>query len=190
MFLHYISYWLLMGEFVHCPKSATEFTTRRNHEGSLQKGCTMVGRHSERLVFHGKNICNEQVAYANAVTKPGFYLGVLDIALLARRRDKDILVLYYDDEFADTPVVKNLSEILGAIFPDAEVQGQNAKPQPGDTSTWCLASLMANYDRGSFRQLNHFHCFPSLQWDMLCGKLWLRKAGTRWPSESEPWKRT
>jgi len=96
------------------------------------------------------------VAYAETVTKPGFYLGVLDIALLARRREKDILILYYDDEFKDVPTVKNLSQILGAIFPDAEVQGQKESPKPEHATAWCLASLMANYERGSFRQLNHF----------------------------------
>ena len=100
--------------------------------------------------------CSAKVAYAETVIKNGFYLGILDIALLARAREKDILLVYFDDDFEDAPGVSTLFEVLAKLVPGSVMPPVEKAIDPASSSTWTVASVNASFRRGSFQQLNHF----------------------------------
>lgn len=85
-----------------------------------------------------------------------------------------MLLVYYDDEFEGKPVVSSVGEVLRKMFPDAHIPFQEEEIAPASSNTWSVACLMANYVRGSFRQLNHFQ--PLFCREEMGEDLWSRVA--------------
>ena len=83
--------------------------------------------------------CWAKEAYAASVLKNGFYLGILDLGLLARKRNKDLLLVYFDDEFKDTPGVCTVFEILEKMVPGCAMPPVEKDIDPASSSTWAVA---------------------------------------------------
>lgn len=74
-------------------------------------------------------------------------------------RKKTTLIVFYDDETKDQPVLRPLTDVLNQFF-DAG-SGVPKFKQVGnidvnDASTWVMAACKADYTRGSFLSLNHY----------------------------------
>ena len=68
---------------------------------------------------------------------------------------KNLLIAYYDDETTELPNVLPVKKAITRMVPGVEeAEGDSHDPTSADTVTLC--SLMADYTRGSFRQLNHY----------------------------------
>ena len=66
------------------------------------------------------------------------------------------MLLYFDDEFTDLPKLVGFDQMLQSMFPDMDLELPASPPDPDSSETWCVAALQANYERGDFRQLNHY----------------------------------
>lgn len=147
--------------------------------------------------MHLRKLFDFEEAYAETVATPGFYVGLLDLALLARVRKKQLMFLHYDNDPEWSGRLLTLWQVLEAMFPDADVATSEEPPSLSSSDTWCIACVMANYERGSFQQLNHFEPLYPLQqvgqelWDRLApvcaSKLAnkIKKCGDALPAEDE-----
>ena len=78
---------------------------------------------------------------------------------MAKVRNRDVLLLIYDDESEDAPKLRPLNEMLQQLSNPTDLHG----PMPGsrdpdieDARTWVLALTRADYARGPWLSLNHF----------------------------------
>ena len=102
--------------------------------------------------------------YAKCIQKRGIYLGLLDLALLAMNRGKDILLVPYDDELEGPPKVRALSNIIRDFAPDGWQFPGQAAPDITSPDTWVLALTNAKFVRAEFQMLNHYMpVFPQQQ---------------------------
>lgn len=93
-----------------------------------------------------------EAAYAKEVQRSGFYLGLLDLALLGIKKKKEIRLVFHDDDFKDAPPIKNLKEVISVMYPDA---GPCFNFE-SDSAPWYIGVTKANYARAPQRQLDHF----------------------------------
>ena len=108
-------------------------------------------------------------AYAKHMRKPGVYVGFADLALLASVREKNVLLLVYDDEVEGPPLMKSLTSVMHTWTDGKFSWPGDMNPEPTAPNTWILAYLNGNYERCSFLQLNHFMpLYPSIQF----GETW------------------
>eukprot|EP00434_Breviolum_minutum_P026648 symbB.v1.2.023552.t1/scaffold2162.1/size87430/1 len=87
----------------------------------------------------------------------GFYLGLMDIALLVseRAKDKTVMMLFYDDENRNQII--SLHDVLKELWPSCpEMPVQ--KPAGGgfDKDTWFFISCNADWHRVADEHLNHW----------------------------------
>lgn len=97
-----------------------------------------------------------KAAYAEACQGRSFELGILDAALLCLRRKQQLLCVYYDDEFVGKPSLTTVFDVLRKIIPDVKGISDDPPIDPSRDDTIVLAAIHAHYERGSFRQLNHW----------------------------------
>lgn len=98
-----------------------------------------------------------EVQYATLCCKSAFYLGILDLALLALKRGKDLAVLYWDDEnAAGIPVIRPALEIMQSFVPECVHWDGKKTVNLASPDTWIAACLRAGFHRGSFCQMNHW----------------------------------
>jgi hypothetical protein len=111
------------------------------------------------------------VAYANTVKKNGFFIGLLDLALLARSRKKRLMVLHYHDACQDPPQLAPVMDIFHPLYASSEHSPpEDIMHVDHESGTWNVAVLLADYTRGSYQQLNHF--VPLFQKDTMGEQLW------------------
>ena len=94
--------------------------------------------------------------YAEQVKKDGFYLGILDLAMWAMDREKELFIIYHDDEYKDIPAVRPVDDICQDFVPAALSWGQRKSGDMGSKNTWVVSACKADFTKGGFRQLNHF----------------------------------
>ena len=112
-----------------------------------------------------------KVAYANTVKKNGFFIGLLDLALLARSRKKRLMVLHYHDACQDPPQLAPVMDIFHPLYASSEHSPpEDIMHVDHESGTWNVAVLLADYTRGSYQQLNHF--VPLFQKDTMGEQLW------------------
>ena len=101
--------------------------------------------------------------YAQSCEKKGFYLGILDLCLMAISYGKELAVIYWDDEFDGNPVVRSGVDIMEQFVPDFVIWDGPHQPDLASYDVWIFAAVRADWKRGSFRQLNHFVPLFSMQ---------------------------
>ena len=115
--------------------------------------------------------------YADFVTGRNEYLGVLDLALLAIQRKKDVVLLYYDNERPEGPLaMRSLAELIETLTGGAEKFPGVGSCDPKSADTWILALCRADFHRCDFESMNHFMpVYPKAQvkedWEQFTEKL-------------------
>lgn len=111
------------------------------------------------------------------MSKPNEYLGLLDIALLAIQRKKDIVLLYYDNERAEGPLAtRSLADLIETLTGGAEKFPCVGSCDLKSEDTWILAPCRADFRRCDFQSMNHFMpVYPRAQvkedWEQFTEKL-------------------
>lgn len=97
-----------------------------------------------------------QEKYSDFIAQDARYLGVLDLALIAEKYNKEIGLIYYDDDWADQLVCKRLSHHLWRVT--ARQVGSEIALEPDRTSenSWFVMACRADFVMGTFTTLNHF----------------------------------
>ena len=106
--------------------------------------------------------------------KNAFYLGILDLCLLAISHGKELGVLYWDDEKpGQHPVIKSGASIMEIFVPDFVIWEKPHELNMNSHDTWLFAACRSDFVRGSFRQINHFvPLFTKAQMDSVNPSLW------------------
>ena len=95
--------------------------------------------------------------YAALTEKDGFYLGVLDMCVMAIERGKDLAFLYWDDEFPEgNPAIRSAIQVMESFVPDHVFWDGPKELDLTSLDTWLLGCCRSDFRRATFRQLNHF----------------------------------
>ena len=102
-------------------------------------------------------VASTKVSYGQMVRDRGFYLGLMDIALLVseRAKDKTVMMLFYDDENRNQII--SLYDVLKELWPSCPEMPLQ-KPAGGgfDKDTWFFISCNADWHRVADEHLNHW----------------------------------
>eukprot|EP00435_Cladocopium_sp_Y103_P023179 s4175_g5.t1 len=102
------------------------------------------------------NVPTIKAQYAQSCEKKGFYLGILDLCLFSIAYGKELAVVYWDDENSGNPVIRSGVRIMEQFVPDHVIWEGPHEPDLASPDVWIFAAVRADWQRGSFRQLNHF----------------------------------
>eukprot|EP00435_Cladocopium_sp_Y103_P020860 s3829_g5.t1 len=93
-----------------------------------------------------------QERYGKHISNDGTFLGLVDIAMLADKWNKNVVMLYYDNDFQghhNLRLLRNIfNELLG--FP------QEPMPPLDSPDTWVIAVCRGDFSRDGFLSLNHY----------------------------------
>ena len=87
--------------------------------------------------------------------KPGFYLGILDLALIALEKGKTLILLHGDDE-PEGLRPRNVLEVMESFVPTAVYWEGEKEMDFAALDTWIMLSCKANFAPATFRQLDHW----------------------------------
>lgn len=111
------------------------------------------------------------------MSKADEWLGLLDIALLAIQRKKDIALLYCDNERAMGPLAtRSLADLIESLTGGAVKFPCVGSCDLKSEDTWILAVCRADFQRGNLQSMNHFMpVYPRAQvkedWEQFTEKL-------------------
>ena len=95
-------------------------------------------------------------AYAKMIAQNGTFLGLPEIAMLAEREKKNVLLLYYDNDFEDVPTLTPLAQVLFSFTGGALGSADGELSDMASLDTWVLAACRADFVKAPFQQLNHY----------------------------------
>ena len=99
---------------------------------SRQSVCRMEQVNRKPLLLTHDDSCSgfadvfrlTKALYADHVINDGVYLGLVDIAILAASREKDVLLMVYDNETEGSPTVRSLSSYFTGLDGRVQLAGE------------------------------------------------------------------
>lgn len=93
------------------------------------------------------------------------FLGLADLALLSLSREKNMLVVFYDNEKQGAPkcvpILQLMNEFLSDDYHKFEVE---ESPDMSSPVTWVAAGCRGDFKRGPFLHMNHYvPAYPKVQ---------------------------
>ena len=150
---------------------------------SRQSVCRMEQVNRKPLLLTHDDSCSgfadvfrlTKALYADHVINDGVYLGLVDIAILAASREKDVLLMVYDNETEGSPTVRSLSSYFTGLDGRVQLAGEE-NPSIHSPSAWVFAACHNSFKRVEFTRLNHYMpLYPRSQlneeWDPMISKL-------------------
>eukprot|EP00435_Cladocopium_sp_Y103_P022138 s2415_g5.t1 len=89
------------------------------------------------------------------VKKDYFYLGLLDLALLAFQRGRDILCCF-NEANAEMSLTNVLQEFRKYLPAGVGLQDDKRQPDVGSHETWILVGTASNFKKVAYQTINHF----------------------------------
>eukprot|EP00435_Cladocopium_sp_Y103_P033781 s1913_g8.t1 len=148
------------GKYAHCPSGIVKFCMPGLAEEALEPSDPYV----EKLM----------ALYSKEVQKNGFYLGLLDVAVMALDCQKEVLILYHTDEGGGKPQFRSLQAILQDMVAEHVDIGE-PEPLASSKDTWIMACCRADFQKSSFLHLNHW--VPVFSKSQIGDLLWDEVAG-------------
>ena len=96
-----------------------------------------------------------EVEYTHRSGENGFYLGLVDLKLLADHYGAQVLCLHFDDSSFGFPNLVPLNEILNGMCKGRCEMEKGPEPDLSSHKTWVVAWCKATYERSEFLSLNH-----------------------------------
>ena len=110
---------------------------------------------------------SNEALYANHIAKKAVFLGLPELGMLCMARQKDMLIIFWDDETQGDPVARPLLQVLNELLesnPDLGKFEVNEQPDMNSPMTWVTAAVRNDFKRSSFLDLNHFMpAYPKVQ---------------------------
>ena len=110
---------------------------------------------------------SNKALYADHIAQKAVFLGLPELAMLCMARQKDMLILFWDDETGGDPIVRPLLQIFNELLESNPGTGKfevNEQMDMNSSTLWITAAVRCDFKRGNFWNLNHFMpAYPKVQ---------------------------